>query len=144
MKKVLPVILIFILIVSGCGRNNEATPVSKEKQLVNETISIVAVGDNLLHMPVVNSGKQPDGSYDYSHIFAKLQPIFKEADLAVIGQESVFGGEHMGYSGYPLFNSPSDMGKTLVNEGFDIVLHASNHVLKPFLSLMESLHIHHQ
>ena len=128
MKKVLPVILIFILIVSGCGRNNEATPVSKEKQLVNETISIVAVGDNLLHMPVVNSGKQPDGSYDYSHIFAKLQPIFKEADLAVIGQESVFGGEHMGYSGYPLFNSPSDMGKTLVNEGFDIVLHASNHV----------------
>ena len=128
MKKVLPVILIFILIVSGCGRNNEATPVSKEKQLVNETISIVAVGDNLLHMPVVNSGKQPDGSYDYLHIFSKLQPIFKEADLAVIGEESVFGGEHMGYSGYPLFNSPSDMGKTLVNEGFDIVLHASNHV----------------
>ncbi|MBQ9915445.1 MAG: CapA family protein, partial [Clostridia bacterium] len=29
----------------------------------------------------------------------------------------------------PLFNSPSDMGMTLVKEGFDVVLHASNHIL---------------
>ncbi len=129
MKKILSVILILMLCISGCGKQTQSKPVNTEKQPVNETISIVAVGDNLLHMPVIKSGKQADGSYDFSHIFAKLQPIFKNADLAVIGQETVFGGEHFGYSGYPLFNSPADMGRTLVNEGFDIVLHASNHVV---------------
>ncbi len=138
MKKILPIIFMLILVVSGCGKKNATEIVSIEKKAVNETISIVAVGDNLLHMPVVNSGKQADGSYEYSHIFAKLQPIFKDADIAVIGQETVFGGEQLGYSGYPLFNSPSDMGKTLVNEGFDIVLHASNHVVDKWAEGIEN------
>ncbi len=138
MKKILPIILILILTFSGCDRQNEEQSVSTEKKSINETISIVAVGDNLLHMPVVNSGKKTDGSYDYSHIFEKLQPTFKNADLAVIGQETVFGGEHLGYSGYPLFNSPSDMGKTLANEGFDIVLHASNHVVDKWAEGIEN------
>ncbi len=137
MKKILPLMLLFILSLSGCGKNNTEA-VNTEKNIINETISIVAVGDNLLHMPVVNSGKKADGSYDYTHIFAKLQPIFKNADLSVIGQETVFGGEHLGYSGYPLFNSPSDMGKTLVNEGFDIVLHASNHVVDKWAEGIEN------
>ncbi len=138
MKKILPVILIFMLTLSGCGRADEAGPADNGKKPVAETVSIVAVGDNLLHMPVINSGRQPDGSYDFSHIFAKLQPIFKEADVAVIGQETVFGGEHLGYSGYPLFNSPSDMGRTLVNEGFDVVLHASNHVVDKWAEGIEN------
>jgi len=89
----------------------------------------LALGDNLLHMPVINSGKKADGTYDYTHFFDKLQPEIRDADISVIGQETVFAGKEMGYSGYPLFNSPSDMGKTLVNEGFDVVLHASNHVM---------------
>ncbi len=138
MKKVLPIILILMLVVSGCGKNSETEPANTEKSVINETISIVAVGDNLLHMPVVNSGKKADGTYEYSHIFEKLQPLFKNADIAVIGQETVFGGEHLGYSGYPLFNSPSDMGKTLVNEGFDIVLHASNHVMDKWAEGIEN------
>ncbi len=138
MKKLLPVFLIIILILSGCGKQTETKPASGEEVPLIKSVSIVAVGDNLLHMPVVNSGKQPDGSYDFSHIFAKLQPIFKNADIAVIGQETVFGGEHLGYSGYPLFNSPSDMGKTLINEGFDIVLHASNHVVDKWAEGIEN------
>ncbi len=138
MKRILPLILILMFMLSGCGKDNESATANVEKNTINETISIVAVGDNLLHMPVINSGKRPDGSYDYSHIFAKLQPIFKDADIAVIGQETVFGGEHLGYSGYPLFNSPSDMGKTLVNEGFDIVLHASNHVVDKWAEGIEN------
>lgn len=125
-------------LISGCGKKDEAAPTFSEKKAVNETISIVTVGDNLLHMPVINSGKQADGTYEYSHLFKVLQPRFKEADLAVIGQETVFGGAHLGYSGYPLFNSPSDAGKTLANEGFDIILHASNHVLDKWASGIEN------
>ncbi len=140
-KLIFSSILLLTLCLTACKiPDKDAVPVStpQAEASVNETITLVAVGDNLLHMPVINSGKKPDGSYDYSHIFAKLQPVFKNADLAVIGQETIFGGEHLGYSGYPLFNSPSDMGKTLVNEGFDIVLHASNHTLDKWAEGIEN------
>ena len=136
MKSVLAVILFAVLFLVGCDNKEEEIPVFNETE--KETISIIALGDNLLHMPVVNSGKRADGTYDYSHLFDKLQPQIMEADISVIGQETVFGGRELGYSGYPLFNSPSDMGKTLVNEGFDVVLHASNHVMDKFSAGVEN------
>jgi len=141
MKKVIVSFLISIMMLSLSGCIKTASPASNEEipeVVIDETITLVAVGDNLLHMPVVRSGLKPDGSYDFSHIFEHLQPAFKNADIAVIGQETVFGGAEFGYSGYPFFNSPSDMGKTLVNEGFDIVLHASNHVLDKWANGVEN------
>ena len=131
-----------VLIFCGCVRvevtETDDVKTSADVAEINETISIFALGDNLLHMPVINSGKQNDGTYEYSHLFELLQPNIKNADIAVIGQETVFGGEKFGYSGYPLFNSPSDMGKTLVSEGFDVVLHASNHVLDKWAEGIEN------
>lgn len=110
-------------------------PASGEAEIkVKETpetysATMITLGDNLLHMPVVNDGKREDGTYDYGHIFKHLREDIVNADLAVIGQETVLGGEELGLSGYPLFNSPTDVGKTLVKEGFDVVLHASNHIM---------------
>lgn len=129
-RKYISIILSLVLLVAlaGCSEKEPAVDVATE-EVIDERITLLTLGDNLLHMPVVNSGKKEDGTYDYTHIFAKLQPRIKNADIAVIGQETVFGGEELGYSGYPMFNSPSDMGKTLVKEGFDVVLHASNHIL---------------
>ncbi len=125
--------MLVLLHICGCQKQGQrqAEPVVAEPMPapVREEITVLALGDNLLHMPVVNSGKQADGTYQYAHLFEKLQPGIQNADIAVIGQETVFGGAELGYSGYPLFNSPSDMGKSLAEEGFDVVLHASNHVL---------------
>jgi len=146
MKKarVLIVFMVLLLLFAGCSKKEAAVKtdtVAKdtgEPEIIEEYISILTVGDNLLHMPVVNSGRQDDGTYEYSHIFENLQPRFKDADISVIGQETVFGGADFGYSGYPLFNSPSDMGKTIYNEGFDVVLHASNHALDKWAKGVEN------
>lgn len=123
----LAVIILFSM--SACGKQENVIHTMNEVEDTCTTISITALGDNLMHMPVVNSGKKPDGSYDYSQIFRLLQPEIKESDIAVIGQETVFGGAEFGYTGYPSFNSPEDVGVSLANQGFDVVLHASNHVL---------------
>lgn len=132
-------IVLIILLINSCAKgDNKEASVEEEQVVISEDISIFALGDNLLHMPVVNSGKKSDGTYNYAHLFKNFQPEIKEADFAVIGQESVFGGEKFGYSGYPLFNSPSDMGVSLVEEGFDIVLHASNHVLDKWAEGIEN------
>lgn len=129
-NKIYVLFLILIIFLAGCSESTiEYEPVLEEKKPQEQIISICAFGDNLLHMPVVRSGKKDDGTYDFSHLFKELQPHIKNTDIAVIGQETIFGGDSLGFSGFPLFNSPSDMGKTLVNEGFDIVLHASNHAM---------------
>ena len=38
------------------------------------------------------------------------------------------GGAELGYSGYPQFNSPQDLGLDLIDIGFDVVNIANNHM----------------
>lgn len=101
-----------------------ATPEVKEY-----SISLVAVGDNLLHMPVINSCEQEDGTYNMQPLYEHVRPMIESADIAVVGQETVLGGAEFAYSGYPAFNSPQDAGRALVDTGFDVVLLASNHAM---------------
>lgn len=93
------------------------------------SVSMVAVGDNLLHMPVVDSCKSKNGTYDMVSLYANMQPMIQNAGIAVIGQETVMGGEEFGYSGYPAFNSPQDAGRAMADAGFDVILLASNHAM---------------
>ena len=39
---------------------------------ISREITLMAVGDNLMHMGIVTSGKQADGSYDYSMLYADI------------------------------------------------------------------------
>lgn len=90
-------------------------------------IKLMAIGDSLMHMGVVNSGVQEDGSRNYDYFFDGIKDFLKIADMKVINQETIFGGNDKGFSGYPEFNSPTEMGDSIAKAGFNIVLHASNH-----------------
>lgn len=92
-------------------------------------IKIVMVGDILLHTPLAESGKKPEGGYDFSAVFANLKEEIEAADLALVNQEVIIGGAELGVSGYPSFNAPYELGDALVETGFDVVLHATNHAL---------------
>lgn len=90
-------------------------------------ISLIAVGDNLIHMGVVETGKQTDGSYDYSFLFRNILDDIAGADISIINQETILGGNQLGFSGYPYFNSPTEVGDAIAAAGFNVVLQASNH-----------------
>ena len=92
-------------------------------------VRLVMVGDILLHTPLAESGKKPEGGYDFSAVFANLKGEIEEADLALVNQEVIIGGEELGVSGYPSFNAPYELGDALADTGFDVVLHATNHAL---------------
>lgn len=94
-----------------------------------ESVSIVMVGDILLHTPVEKAALQQDGSYSFDLIFEKLQDEIQAADLAIVNQEVILGGEELGISGYPAFNAPYAVGDALVEAGFDVVCHGTNHAL---------------
>lgn len=92
-------------------------------------VRLVMVGDILLHTPLAESGKKPEGGYDFSAVFANLKGEIEEADLALVNQEVIIGGAELGVSGYPSFNAPYELGDALADTGFDVVLHATNHAL---------------
>jgi len=101
-----------------------ATPTPTPK-----TVSLLAVGDDLVHGSTLNGGTQEDGTYDFTGFYRYLKDEISAADLAIINQETILGGSEFAYSGYPRFNTPDAMGEAIVDAGFDVVLHATNHTL---------------
>lgn len=93
------------------------------------SVSLTMVGDMLMHTPVEESALQEDGTYDFSAIFAETTELIQEADLALVNEEVIIGGEELGISGYPAFNAPFALGHELVEVGFDVMCHATNHAL---------------
>ena len=115
-----------------------ATEEVTEKEMTSESetsvseqteVSIIMVGDILLHTRVEECAVQEDGSYNYDAIFAPMKAEIESADLALVNQEVIIGGEELGVSGYPCFNAPYELGDALVDTGFDVVCHATNHAL---------------
>ena len=90
-------------------------------------IHLMALGDNLMHMGVVYSGQQNDGSLNYDFLFDGISEFLEQADIKIINQETPLAGNQRGFSGYPNFNSPTEVGDAIADAGFNVVLQASNH-----------------
>jgi poly-gamma-glutamate capsule biosynthesis protein CapA/YwtB (metallophosphatase superfamily) len=107
----------------------------------DNTLTLLAVGDNLIHEQVIESGKKSDGSYNYDHLFTHLKDEISDADISIINQETILGGSDFPYTGYPVFNSPIEIGDAIINAGFDVVLHATNHAMdKGFEGVNNTIH----
>ena len=108
---------------------DEREQLEEEVQLENSEITLVMVGDILLHDPVAESGMREDGTYNFDAVFENVSDKISEADLALVNQEVILGGSELGITGYPCFNAPYELGDALVDAGFDVVLHGTNHAL---------------
>ena len=110
------------------GRQEKRPLVRAEGDLPDSEISVVMVGDILLHDGINKTCRLEDGSYDYSGIFKNVRDEIEEADIAIVNQEVIIGGRELGVTGYPSFNAPFEIADELASEGFDVVCHANNHV----------------
>lgn len=109
-------------------------PVKKEQKEIKKTpkeykASLFMVGDALIHYGVYNDAKQSDGSYDFKPMLEYIKPISSKYDLAYYNQETILGGASLGYSSYPRFNSPQEVGDAFVDAGFNMVSLATNHTM---------------
>ena len=94
-----------------------------------DSVSMVMVGDILLHTPVEEAAVDAEGNYNFDFIFSQTKDDISSADLALVNQEVIIGGKELGISGYPAFNAPFEIGDALSGAGFDVVCHATNHAL---------------
>lgn len=105
--------------------------VDKKATASNEqtVVSFMGVGDNLIHDTVYTDALQEDGTYDFTEMYANFSEDLKNTDIKFINQETVLGGVDLGLSGYPTFNSPTEIAKNLESVGFNLVNLATNHCL---------------
>ena len=93
------------------------------------TATVLSTGDILMHISVINSGKQEDGSYNFDSIFRYVKSYTQAADFSVANLETTLCGTDngYGYSGNPRFNCPDAIVDSLKDAGFDLLLTANNH-----------------
>ncbi|MFG6119676.1 CapA family protein [Thalassobacillus sp. B23F22_16] len=101
---------------------------TKQEYPVNPKITLAAIGDILIHAPVYRDAQTADG-YDFTPMFENTAPYLEEATIAIANQETMIGGADFGLSGYPAFNSPTEVGDALKESGIDVVSIANNHTL---------------
>lgn len=104
-----------------------AEPVPEEPPPLDE-FTIVAVGDNLYHETVMKLFLS-DNSFDFAPYYQFIQPFAQTADIAFVNQETVLGGKEFGFSAYPSFNTPQEVGVALIGAGFNVINQATNHTL---------------
>lgn len=88
-----------------------------------QTVSLLAVGDNLIHGYLITAGQ----TFGFDTYYQRIDDVISAADIAIINQESPFTYDSSKYSGYPRFASPTDVGVAAINAGFDIFTLATNH-----------------
>lgn len=121
----------------GCGDDMADAEVIETVEVVEETkepetysARISAIGDIMVHSWQYNEAYNKEtGEYDFYHNFTDVKKYFAEADYVVGNLETVFAGEDVGISDFPLFNTPDSFLDALKDSGVDLVTTANNHCL---------------
>ena len=109
--------------------DNHRVVENKHKTPKKYSFDLFMVGDALIHSAIYEDAQIADGSYDFKPMLKYIKPISSQYDLAYYNQETILGGADLGYSNYPLFNSPDEVGDAFVDAGFNLVSLATNHTM---------------
>lgn len=101
----------------------------EEKKSKEYEAKMIMVGDALIHSSVYMDAEKNDGSYDFKPMLKYIKPIVSKYDLKYYNQETILGGKELGYSTYPQFNSPKEVGDAFLDAGFNLVSLANNHTM---------------
>lgn len=111
-----------------------ATTAKPKTPNASTTVHLLAAGDNLIHSSLYKQAQKyaaaagVDG-YDFSYLYKAVEDIIPAADISVLNQETPIAGAAFPPSTYPMFNSPVEVGKHMMDIGFDVFNHANNHIL---------------
>lgn len=130
-KRLAAVFAVFIFMLSGCGEKSVApAPTPTPSPIPEKRVSFYAAGDNLIHNSVYTQADRnaPGDGFDFKPMYEYVADDIKNADIAYINQETILGGTQLGLSSYPRFNSPQELGRDMIELGFDVFSHATNHI----------------
>ena len=108
------------------GPQTAASSSAAPKPPVKLTVEVN--GDLLIHSPVWEAALQDGhGSYDFSPMLREITPYIKRADLAICHVETPMTPRPP--TGYPIFNTPTQLARAIRKAGWRVCDTASNHSL---------------
>ncbi len=138
-KKILVAVPVMLLVVGGFGAskllkkkpatNNanqtqvQSATTKEESPKVTGTVRMVAVGDSLAFESINNAGR----AGGYAPMMANFKPLFEKADIRLCNETTIGGGEALGISGYPSFNSPVSWSTGFAETGCNLMNLGSDH-----------------
>jgi hypothetical protein len=102
------------------------TPTPTPTPPPDAVLTLVAAGDVLPHLGVVQDARTADG-YDFTREMAPVDSWIAGADLAICHMEVPVAPDGVKPSGYPLFGAPAALVPDLKKAGWDGCSTASNH-----------------
>lgn len=90
-------------------------------------VSLMALGDNLIHNSTYWSMELPEGGYDFTSIYTEIAQTVEHYDIACINQETALVADRALIDNYPSFGTPQEVGDALAGAGFDVITQATNH-----------------
>lgn len=137
--KLISLLLVVILVVfsfTACGDRPENTSSVDTSSEISSTpppepdpitVTVGAVGDLLIHTPLITAAKTGD-TYDFNSIFKYVGDYYKSFDYLVGNLEVTLGGTATAYIGSGAkFNCPDELVDAIMSNGMDMVLTANNH-----------------
>ncbi|MBR5467899.1 MAG: CapA family protein, partial [Firmicutes bacterium] len=143
--KKLILILSATLVFTSCAPKTEETVAEVTEEIVEEiiyansgemevldypvsTAKIAVTGDIMVHSYQYEEAYDAEtNTYNFMHNFTDVKKYFDTADYAIGNFETVLGGEDIGISDYPCFNTPDSFLDSLQFSGIDMVTTANNH-----------------
>ncbi len=133
------IVTLFGLMGSGAVYGNKGQVTKGE----TKTLSFAVVGD------IMMSPRMLRGAFDWSckcykfgPMFSHIKPWIAKADVAIGNLETTFPGPKGGYTGFPFFGAPDELGRELKRVGFDVLITANNHIFdKKTAGLVRTLNV---
>lgn len=92
------------------------------------SVTMRVVGDIMVHKwQLWAANDTENNTYNFNMQFELIKPFLEDADITLGNLETTFGGEEIGYSGYPSFNTPDTLANSLKDVGFDLLTTSNNH-----------------
>ena len=134
--------------VPDVHESQEVSELKKESKILreNHTVTLSAVGDLMFHRyQLTRAYSEVTSSFEFDDAFKYVKPYLESSDYTVGNLETTLAGENgsrdfnvaeriAGYSGYPCFNTPDEVVKTIKDSGFDLLTTANNHSLDSYTS----------
>ena len=120
---------IIVLVTISDDEGTETTVKLKCKVKVEEekVVTLMAVGDALIHENILKSGKTKKGKYNYDALFENITDYIADFDVKIINQETIFINDSSQFAGYPCFGTPKELGDSMRKAGFNVITCATNH-----------------
>ncbi|MET9857713.1 CapA family protein [Streptomyces smyrnaeus] len=117
---------------SGQGDGQQAAQARGERaEQARRGFSLFATGDLLVHDSIIRQARADAGGsgYDFGRMIAAAEPLAKKADVAICHMETIYGPDGGPFTGYPLFQTPPQLARSVKDAGYDSCSTGSNHTL---------------